>query len=197
MNRDHAVEIPRSLGIARTLVSAAALLLLPPFVVLALAPMLLVLIPVAMVGIPFLVPALLPSSIAAVGDERRIARLRAYPRPRLVAAALSCVFAVACTTGGNGDLQLPDNVDCNGTPPTFAQVTGLTKCAACHDSNKTGAARQKAPGDIDFDTQAGAEAHAEKAASEVNTGAMPPASSGITLTDAEKQQLYAWALCPM
>jgi hypothetical protein len=29
----------------------------------------------------------------------------------------------------------------------------------------------------------------------VNGGIMPPPSSGITLTDEEKQTLYKWALC--
>jgi len=87
MTQDHPVDIQRSLGPVRTLAAAAALLLLPPFVVLAVAPMLLLLVPVAMVGIPFLIPALLTGSIAAVGDERRLARLHAYPRPRLVTTA--------------------------------------------------------------------------------------------------------------
>jgi len=90
---------------------------------------------------------------------------------------------------------LPE-VDCaTGAVPTYGQVTAFTKCAVCHDSAKSGAARVMAPADINYDTYAGADAHATKAASEVNEGAMPPASSGITLTEEEKQTLYRWALC--
>jgi hypothetical protein len=29
------------------------------------------------------------------------------------------------------------------------------------------------------------------------SGSMPPSSSGLSLTPAEKQQLYRWALCSM
>jgi uncharacterized membrane protein len=105
---------------------------------------------------------------------------------------------LACTSSGaNSDLQLPDNVDCNGTPPTFAEVTAFTKCTTCHSSAKTGAQRVNAPADVNFDTEAAANGKAEEAASEVNKGDMPPRGSGITLTDTEKQQLYAWALCRM
>lgn len=91
----------------------------------------------------------------------------------------------------------PDNVDCSGTPPSFEQVTALSKCTSCHDSSKTGSARMAAPPDINFDTAAAAEAHANKAVSEVVKGDMPPRNSGVTLTDTEKQQLYEWAMCGM
>lgn len=107
------------------------------------------------------------------------------------------MLVFGCSGGGSDGLQLPDNVDCNGTPPSYEQVTALTKCTTCHSSSKSGAQRAKAPTDVNFDTQAAAEAHAEEAASEVNKGDMPPRGSGITLTDAEKQQLYDWALCRM
>ena len=68
----------------RVLASAAALLLLPPFIVVAVAPMLLVLVPVAMVGIPFIVPALFSGSRAAYLEHRRSLGFRAAPRPTLV-----------------------------------------------------------------------------------------------------------------
>lgn len=88
----------------------------------------------------------------------------------------------------------PD-VDCSGTVPAFADVTALAKCSACHSSTLTGSARRNAPSDVNYDTESAANASAEDASSEVNGGDMPPANSGITLTDSEKQSLYKWALC--
>lgn len=68
---------------ARVIACSLAALLLPPFLALAVAPMLLLLVPVAMVGIPFLIPALLRGSLAVVA-ERRQARLQPHVRLRLV-----------------------------------------------------------------------------------------------------------------
>jgi len=117
---------------------------------------------------------------------------------RSVLTTFALTTLLACTSSGaNGDLQLPDNVDCNGAPPTFGEVTAFTKCTTCHSSSKSGAQRANAPAGVNFDTEAAANAKAEEAASEVNKGDMPPRASGVTLTDAEKQQLYAWALCRM
>ena len=97
--------------------------------------------------------------------------------------------------GGNSEDETLPDVDCTGTVPAFEDVTALTKCAMCHSSKLSGASRKSAPADINFDTKAAADAHAEKAASEVNGGSMPPAGSGITLSNDEKQALYKWALC--
>jgi uncharacterized membrane protein len=106
--------------------------------------------------------------------------------------ALTCV-SISCG-GDDEDEELPD-VECPTTPVKYEEVTAFTKCATCHSSTKMGAARAEAPTDINFDTEAAAKAHAMKAASEVNEGAMPPKATGITLTDAEKDTLYKWALC--
>ena len=57
-------------------------LLLPPFVLLAVVPMLLMLVPVAIVGIPFLIPALVSGPLADHGQQRRV-RLRLAPRMRV------------------------------------------------------------------------------------------------------------------
>lgn len=111
---------------------------------------------------------------------------------------LTAVLALTCVSiGCGGDDEegaLPD-VDCPTTPVKYEEVTAFTKCATCHSSTKTGAARADAPADINFDTEGGAKMKAMKAASEVNEGAMPPKATGITLTDAEKDTLYKWALC--
>ena len=96
--------------------------------------------------------------------------------------------SVACSKG------LPD-VDCSGDIPQLAEVSALQKCTTCHSSQKSGAARHGAPAAVNYDTETAARANAEDAASEVNGGDMPPKSSNITLSDAEKQALYKWALC--
>jgi uncharacterized membrane protein len=113
---------------------------------------------------------------------------------RLGFLALVSLLGFGCSS--NND-PTPNNVDCNGTPPTFEQVTAFTRCVACHDSKKTGAQRMKAPANINFDTQTASEASANKAVSEVMKGDMPPRDSGLSLTEADTQQFYEWAMCSM
>lgn len=103
------------------------------------------------------------------------------------------VLAIGALASACGE-DLPD-VSCDGTVPEYSEVAALEKCSTCHSSKLSGTERRGAPDSVNFDTQAAAEAKAEKASEEVNEGAMPPASSDIKLTDAEKQDLYKWALC--
>ncbi|MEY4579770.1 MAG: hypothetical protein RL701_4473 [Pseudomonadota bacterium] len=98
------------------------------------------------------------------------------------------LMLAACSSGQ------PD-VDCSGTTPVYAEVTALQKCSTCHSSKLAGSARRNAPTNVNYDTESAANSSAEDASSEVNGGDMPPANSGITLTDDEKQALYKWALC--
>jgi hypothetical protein len=92
-------------------------------------------------------------------------------------------------------MTTPEEMDCALTAPTYQQVSAFGKCVACHASSKTGAERKSAPPAVNFDTQAAAEANAQAAVSMVRAAAMPPAGSGLTLTEAEKGALYAWAMC--
>jgi uncharacterized membrane protein len=105
------------------------------------------------------------------------------------------LLVVAC---GNDDAEedeeLPD-VECTDSKPAYDEVAAFEKCTMCHSSKLSGDDRKDAPTDVNFDTESAAEAHAEKAAEEVFEGEMPPMGSGITLTSAEKQELYEWALC--
>ena len=71
----------RSASVLRAIASVAAILLLPPFVVLAVAPMLLMLVPVALIGIPFIVPAMLSGSLAARAEDRQRASWRPAAHP--------------------------------------------------------------------------------------------------------------------
>jgi uncharacterized membrane protein len=96
---------------------------------------------------------------------------------------------------GSNEEDLPE-VNCSAqTAPGFGEVTAFQKCTRCHSSTLGESARSKAPDDVNFDTLDAAKAHANEAAHEVYAGDMPPKDSGTTLTDAEKQQLYLWALC--
>jgi hypothetical protein len=72
----------------RALIALLAVLLVPPFIVLAVAPMLLLLLPVALIGIPFIVPAMLSSSLAARTEDRKRASLRPKPLRQPVRAAM-------------------------------------------------------------------------------------------------------------
>lgn len=60
----------------RAIIALLAVFLVPPFLVLAVAPMLLMLTPVALIGITFILPAMLSSSLAARSEERQRASVR-------------------------------------------------------------------------------------------------------------------------
>lgn len=124
--------------------------------------------------------------------------------------AFACVgFALGCGSSSDGDLQPPysaesrpdsvmqSNPDCAGTPPAFAQVAAFKVCVMCHASTKGVTQRSSAPIDVNFDTERDADAHADRAVMLVMSGLMPPRASGLMLTDADKQQLYAWVMCRM
>jgi hypothetical protein len=122
--------------------------------------------------------------------------MRALPTAVLIAAMIGTLIGCGSDDDDDDDEggELPD-VACTGTIPAYADVDAFTKCTMCHSSKLTGAARNSAPTDDNFDTQKGAEAHDEEIAHEVSIGAMPPPASKITLTSAEKEELYKWALC--
>lgn len=90
---------------------------------------------------------------------------------------------------------MPEEMDCAATAPRFQDVTAFGKCVHCHATTKSGADRNGAPPAVNFETQPVAEANAQAAVNMVRAGAMPPASSGYSLTEAEKATLYAWAMC--
>jgi hypothetical protein len=86
--------------------------------------------------------------------------------------------------------------DCDGEHvPSFAEVEIFDKCVGCHGSGVTGPARNAAPISANFDDHDSAAANAESAAQYVFIGFMPPPQTGISVSDAEKRQLYQWALC--
>jgi hypothetical protein len=99
-------------------------------------------------------------------------------------------------SGGSSIPAAPADADCVDTP-TYEEVAAFNLCVRCHDSTKAGVDRKSAPINVNFNTEAEADAHSLQAVSMVMKGAMPPPSTGLKLTDAEKQQLYTWAMCKM
>ena len=69
-------------AISRVVAVLVALMLLPPFIALAVAPMLLFLVPVAIVGVPFMIPAFFPGSLSTSLELKRVESWR----PRALAA---------------------------------------------------------------------------------------------------------------
>jgi uncharacterized membrane protein len=128
----------------------------------------------------------------------------------MIRIAGSCLLTFAlcgCASGGappepqtygSGDsaLQMPEP-ECGAAAPTFAQVAAFQTCVMCHASTKAGADRHSAPMSVNFDTEAGADAVADRAVLMVKGGLMPPSGSGLALNDTEKQQLYEWVMCRM
>jgi hypothetical protein len=77
MNHDDVPSSGRLRSVLRVTMTIATLLLLPPFILLAIVPMLLLLAPVALIGVPFIIPALISGSLAARSEDK----VRASWRP--------------------------------------------------------------------------------------------------------------------
>jgi uncharacterized membrane protein len=60
-------------------------------------------------------------------------------------------------------------------------------CISCHSTALSGADRNGAPSDINYNTYDAAVANAEKGNSEIQSGGMPPSGNGPT---AEEKQLF-------
>jgi cytochrome c5 len=102
------------------------------------------------------------------------------------------------SSGDAGEQEEPDlpDVDCDAQDiPTFEEVAAFDKCTTCHSSELSGAERNGAPADDNWDTYEEAMEHADEIAHEVFEGEMPPEGSGMTLTATEEEELYLWALC--
>jgi uncharacterized membrane protein len=116
----------------------------------------------------------------------------------LIPALILMFAACGSSNAVEEDEELPPVIDCGTVQPVpkFADVQAFQNvCTTCHSTTKTGGARNGAPIDINFDQFASASSHAEQAAIEVNVGAMPPSLSGLSLTEAQKDTLFSWAMC--
>ena len=101
---------------------------------------------------------------------------------------LTILFAAGCE--GGADLgECPPSSDAQ-------QLAGrqvvILRCQNCHDSSKTGAARQDAPDDLNFDELTIVRSEAESMYGTVLDGEMPEDGS---LTDAETEDLRVWLAC--
>jgi uncharacterized membrane protein len=105
-------------------------------------------------------------------------------------------YGVSSGYGSSAPVPAPSDTSC-ASAPAYAQVSAFAKCAGCHSSTKAGAQRNGAPSSVNFDAEALADASANRAASVVMAGIMPPPGSSVKLTDAEKQQLYDYAMCKL
>ncbi len=84
MDQDEVSGSGRLHKVLRISLTIIAVLLLPPFIALAIAPMLLLLAPVALIGVPFIIPALLTGSLAARSEDKVRASWRPpVPQPML------------------------------------------------------------------------------------------------------------------
>jgi mono/diheme cytochrome c family protein len=88
--------------------------------------------------------------------------------------------------------------DLGECPPDSAaqQLTGRqvveTYCLSCHSSALSGAARQGAPGDLNFDDLATVRDEAESMYSETEGGSMPPAGG---VSGAPLEAMRVWLAC--
>jgi len=114
--------------------------------------------------------------------------------PLLLALTLGCPSDDTEDDGADDGADSESGSDC-ADAPAFAEVAIFDKCTMCHSSTLTGAARNGAAVDVNFDTHPAAMASANAAVSAVNNGFMPPAGSGITVTQAEIDALELWAMC--
>src|SRR5688500_1079200 len=117
---------------------------------------------------------------------------------RWLTCMLFAATLAACSSEDEAEDEaknLPD-VDCSQDVPAFDEVTAFSQvCSNCHSTTLSGDDRNGAPSEINWDDYASAKAHAEEGAQEVFEGEMPPEGSNQTLTAAQEEDLYLWALC--
>lgn len=120
----------------------------------------------------------------------------------ITAAFLFTVFA-ACGHG-HGSEGKPSGATCpTGSTLTydnFGQTFMTTYCVSCHDSAKTGAARNGAPAFHDFDTLNGIKSvsnHVDEyaAAGPSSVNEIMPEGDGPFPTLAEREMLGEWIAC--
>jgi len=125
-----------------------------------------------------------------------ISRLRWFSYGSLILVAAACGSDSSdASDSSDPETQAPAPVDACADAPTFSEVTAFQKCLNCHSENNSGAARRGAPAGVNFDTESGALTHADHIEEQVAGRSMPPASSGITLTEEERQTLLDWVRC--
>ena len=115
----------------------------------------------------------------------------------LAVLALAAVPILACddddemhgsSSDGAGDCEAAD-------APRFADIEMFATCTMCHASTLEGDARKGAILSVNFDTAEAAMMSAARGLERVDAGAMPPPSSGLSVTQSEIDELERWVLC--
>jgi cytochrome c5 len=112
---------------------------------------------------------------------------------------LACAGVWACGDDSGTIESGPPEVECpsdSSDVPNFDEVDAISQvCTECHDSSLSGAERRNAPAHLNFDDYEVAHTYAERMATEVYWGNMPPSGSGLTLTMDQIDELFEWAMC--
>lgn len=117
------------------------------------------------------------------------------PVMRRRAACAAALWAIATLAASCEPAPAAPVIDCSQvTAPSYAALTIWPLCTDCHSASKTGAARNKAPVGVDFDSYAAAKAQAASAAAQVNAGLMPERTDAQPSAE-QKAALFAWAMC--
>lgn len=107
-----------------------------------------------------------------------------------ILASMTMTMTMALAACGGASLG-----DCPADSTT-TQSAGRTliqnRCAICHSSMLTGAARAAAPTDVNYDTLEATRLNADSGWAEVEAGSMP---QGSTLTTAEVESIRVFLAC--
>jgi mono/diheme cytochrome c family protein len=110
-------------------------------------------------------------------------------------AALLALCVLSCSGDGDDESTSNGGDECDAAP-TFSQVTAFSEvCVNCHSSTLDGNDRNGAPAGYDFDEYASASDKAGEIEDLVQSGEMPPAYAGYTLSEAQQSALYLWIDC--
>lgn len=104
---------------------------------------------------------------------------------RLVAAMAFTLGLAAC--GGGADLGA-----CPNDPVRQNAGAALisSRCAICHNSNFSGAQRQAAPADVNYDTKDAILAAASSGFSSIQSGSMPRGSARLSTEETESVRIF-------
>lgn len=113
--------------------------------------------------------------------------------------ALTTLWTLSCGSNSKSSVAATDECPSDSTLSydNFGKAFMTSYCTRCHSTTLTGAARNGAPSDHNFDTLAGIIDEIEHVEESAGAGAgasiMPP--SGAKPSDAERQQLSDWIAC--
>jgi uncharacterized membrane protein len=118
-------------------------------------------------------------------------------RRLLAALALIAAHAAACEDEDDEDAESSEGADHCDAPdaPGYADVAIFDTCTMCHASTLVGPDRNGALASVNFDTYEAAADAAAPGLERVQAGAMPPPGSGLTVTQAEVDELERWVHC--